>query len=146
MIQKVEIKRTISKKELLWEQLWRQWRDGKIITPLDELMTYDSIIQEGGHIELFLTLQCKEKALLFIKGLKGILPLKLYNNLKSAYIIFYKNEKLIITSKQISILENLFAKQDLFYYDNQYLVHKIILYYMIDLHFDYEYKNKLGKI
>ena len=96
MIQKVEIKRDISKAELLWEQLWRQWRDGKIITPLDELLTYTSIVQDGGHIRLFITLQCKEKALLFIKGLKGILPNKLYKNLQKAYSIFCSNENGII--------------------------------------------------
>ena len=30
MIKKIEIIRDIPKAELLWEQLWRQWRDGKI--------------------------------------------------------------------------------------------------------------------
>ena len=54
MIKKVKIKRNISKAELLWEQLWRQWRDGKIITPLDELLTYTSILQDGGHIQLMM--------------------------------------------------------------------------------------------
>ena len=88
MIKKVEIKRDIPKAELLWEQLWRQLRDGKIITPLDELLTYTSIVQDGGHIRLFITLQCKEKVLLYIKGLKGMLPNKLYKNLKTVYSIF----------------------------------------------------------
>lgn len=146
MIQKVEIKRTISKNELLWEQLWRQWRDGKIITPLDELLTYTSIVQDGGHIRLFITLQCKEKVLLFIKGLKGMLPNKLYKNLKTAYSIFCNNVNEIINCKNTSHLEELFDKQDLYFYDYQYLIHKIILYYLSDLTIDKEYKNKLINI
>ena len=146
MIKKVEIKRNISKAELLWEQLWRQWRDGKIITPLDELLTYTSIVQDGGHIRLFITLQCKEKVLLFIKGLKGMLPNKLYKNLKKAYSIFCSNENEIINCKNTSHLEELFEKQDLYFYDYQYLIHKVILYYLLDLTIDKEYKNKLINI
>ena len=146
MIKKVEIKRIISKAELLWEQLWWQWRDGKIITPLDELLTYASIVQDGGHIQLFITLQCKEKALLFVKELKGMLPNKLYKNLKKAYSILCSNESEIINCKNTSHLEELFEKQDLYFYDYQYLIHKVILYYLLDLIIDKEYKNKLINI
>ena len=61
MIKKVEIKRNIPKAELLWEQLWRQQRDGKIITPLDELLPYTSIVQDGGHIRYLLLYNVKKK-------------------------------------------------------------------------------------
>ena len=146
MIKKVEIIRVIPKAELLWEQLWRQWRDEKIITSLDELLTYTSIVQDGGDIQLFITLQCKEKAFLFMKGLKCMLPNKLYKNLKKAYSVFCTNENEIINCKNTSHLEELFERQDLYFYDYQYLIHKVIIYYLLDLTIDKEYKTKLINI
>ena len=77
------------------EQLWRQWIGGKIITTLDELLTYTSIVQDGGYIKLFINLQRKEKALLFMKGLKSMLPNKLYRNLKTAYGILCINDNMM---------------------------------------------------
>ena len=75
-----------------------------------------------------------------------MLPNKLYKNLKKAHSIFCSNENEIINCKNTSHLEELFEKQDLYFYDYQYLIHKIILYYLLDLTIDKEYKNKLINI
>ena len=37
------------------ETIVETMENGKIITPLDELFTYTSIVQDGGHIHLFIT-------------------------------------------------------------------------------------------
>ena len=58
MIKKVEIKRDIPKAELLWEQLWRQWRDGKIITPLRKTCVLRSGVSLIKHIKLIRYVLC----------------------------------------------------------------------------------------
>lgn len=61
---------------------------------------------------------------------------------------FSKNNKNLrsFSCQNTSHLEDLFEKQDLYFYDYQYLIHKIILYYFLNLTIDKEYINKLNNI
>ena len=37
-----------------WNAMWEMWDAGEIESPYNELLTYDSEIQNGGHLQFFL--------------------------------------------------------------------------------------------
>ena len=37
-----------------WNAMWEAWEAGEIPSPYNELLTYDSEMQEGGHLQFFL--------------------------------------------------------------------------------------------
>jgi len=83
----------LTEEERKWNKLWDLWEHGKVDSPYNELMTYQSEINNGGHSQYFFnsynTDEDVDKAMSL---LCGILSKKLSENLKTAYNAYQKSD------------------------------------------------------
>lgn len=77
--------RPLSEKELKWNKMWELWAEGKIDTPYAELMTYQSEINNGGHLQYFDNIENTGDLQKEISELERILPQALKSNLLISY-------------------------------------------------------------
>lgn len=68
-----------------WNKMWDLWANGEIQSPYDELMTYQSEINNGGHGQYFVNTENTSDLLKEMSGLNSILSDTLKENLKTAY-------------------------------------------------------------
>ena len=85
----------LSEAETQWNKMWDSWVEGKIASPFKELMTYQSEVNNGGHLQYFDNTQnisnLKEEML----SLNEILPDIFKKNLAvayNAYVLFEQDE------------------------------------------------------
>ncbi len=75
----------LSEAETRWNKMWDLWAEGEIASPYNELMTYQSEVNNGGHSQYFVNTENTSKLSDEMAALAEILPDKLYENLKAAY-------------------------------------------------------------
>lgn len=68
-----------------WNKMWDLWANGEIQSPYNELMTYQSEINNGGHSQYFVNTENTSDLLKEMSGLNSILSDTLKENLKIAY-------------------------------------------------------------
>lgn len=68
-----------------WNKMWDLWANGEIQSPYNELMTYQSEINNGGHGQYFVSTENTSDLLKEMSGLNSILSDTLKENLKTAY-------------------------------------------------------------
>lgn len=68
-----------------WNKMWDLWANGEIQSPYDELMTYQSEVNNGGHGQYFVNTENTSDLLKEMSGLNSILSDTLKENLKTAY-------------------------------------------------------------
>ena len=68
-----------------WNKMWELWANGEIQSPYNELMTYQSEINNGGHGQYFVNTENTSDLLKEMSGLNSILSDTLKENLKTAY-------------------------------------------------------------
>ena len=68
-----------------WNKMWDLWANGEIQSPFNELMTYQSEINNGGHGQYFVNTENTSDLLKEMSGLNSILSDTLKENLKTAY-------------------------------------------------------------
>lgn len=68
-----------------WNKMWDLWANGEIQSPYNELMTYQSEINNGGHGQYFVNTENTSDLLKEMSGLNSILSDTLKENLKTAY-------------------------------------------------------------
>ena len=91
-----------------WNKMWDMWASNQAKSPYKELMTYESEINNGGHLQFFDNLINNNEFEETYTILENILPTNLKNNLINAFEaykindedaldeydnIFYENEK-----------------------------------------------------
>ena len=113
----------LTEDELKWNKMWDLWFEGELEQPISSLLTYDSEIQNGGHLQFFCNLEEDEEIELrdVLKQLKKILPEEFYVNLEKAYTEYKKLNFNPETSEEyceVAVEEPLVA------YDNYYDEHE----------------------
>ena len=68
-----------------WNKMWDLWANGEIQSPYNELMTYQSEVNNGGHGQYFVNTENTSDLLKEMSGLNSILSDTLKENLKTAY-------------------------------------------------------------
>lgn len=76
--------------ELRWNKMWDLWAEEKAISPYLELMTYESEINNGGHMQFFDNVSSTSDLPYTVSALYRILNGVLKANLKKAYDAYLK--------------------------------------------------------
>ena len=75
----------LSQTETQWNKMWDLWAEGEIASPYNELMNYQSEVNNGGHSQYFINTENNGDLSGEMSALAEILPLTLSQNLKNAY-------------------------------------------------------------
>lgn len=69
-----------------WNAMWEMWDAGEIDSPYNELLTYDSEIQNGGHLQFFLNRALRNENIFSVmSALRETLPAGHADNVAKAY-------------------------------------------------------------
>lgn len=82
---KNSISAELSEKELKWNKMWELWANGEIESPYNELMTYQSEVNNGGHSQYFTLITDNSEVENEMASLCSILPDILKDNVHKAY-------------------------------------------------------------
>ena len=107
-------------------KLWELWEAGKIDSPLAELMTYQSEINNGGHDQYFLNVGSKGSLPEEMAALESVLSAKLKRNLKKAHKAYLALEKEEDDEKAEETLEQC----DDVFYENEEDINRILREYV----------------
>jgi len=110
-------------------KLWDLWDDGKIDSPYNELMTYQSEINNGGHDQYFTNVVNTGDLEKEMSALEQILSAKLKSNLKKAYKAYLVLEEKENDEKAEESLENC----DDIFYDNEKEINAILESYCLQI-------------
>ena len=112
--------------QLKWNKLWDLWVEGKVESPIGELMTYQSEINNGGHSQYFFNTENTDDLQMNLVNVLSILPKELKDNLENAYKAYMVLEQNEDDEKAEEILE----KCDDFFYENEQKIIPILEQYL----------------
>ena len=72
--------------------MWESWAEGEAVSPYAELMTYQSEINNGGHLQYFENVKNTGDLRKELSVLENILPLKLKANLQEVYKAYLNSD------------------------------------------------------
>ena len=81
------------KEAMKWNKMWELWEVEQAKSPYQELMTYQSEVNNGGHSQFFFNLGSIKKISTTVKTVLTVLPPKLAHNLEQAYSVYNKYNK-----------------------------------------------------
>ena len=96
----------LTEEDKKWNKMWDLWSDGEIESPYNELMTYQSEVNNGGHDQYFLNTSDNSDIEKELNALYEILPEEAKENLKKAYKAYLKLEENEDDEEAQEILEN----------------------------------------
>ncbi len=96
----------LTEEEKKWNRMWDLWAEGEIESPYNELMTYQSEVNNGGHDQYFVNTSDNADMGNELSALYEILPEKLKVNLQKAYKAYLQSEENEDDDKAIETLEN----------------------------------------
>ena len=99
-------KKELTEREVSWNKMWDLWVQGEILSPYNELMSYQSEVNNGGHDQYFLNTGNISDITKELSALSQILPHKLTENLNEAYRAYLVLEKDEDDEKAEAVLEN----------------------------------------
>lgn len=112
----------ISEADEKWNKMWNLWAEGEIESPYNELMTYQSEVNNGGHHQYFLNTENNGDARKDIDALCTILPDVLTDNIQSAFKAYIELEQ----DKNIEVNEEILEKCDDVFYENEEMINGIL--------------------
>ena len=111
--------------QLKWNKLWDLWVEGKVESPIGELMTYQSEINNGGHSQYFFNTENTDDLQMNLVNVLSILPKELKNNLENAYKAYMVLEQ----NEDDEEAEEILEKCDEFFYENEQKIIRILEQY-----------------
>ena len=78
-------KAELSDEQKKWNKMWDLWTEGCADSPYQELMSYQSEVNNGGHDQYFFNTENADDLQKELSILKTVLPEKLQKNLRDAY-------------------------------------------------------------
>ncbi len=111
--------------QLKWNKLWDLWVEGKVESPIGELMTYQSEINNGGHSQYFFNTENTDDLQMNLVNVLSILPKELKDNLENAYKAYMVLEQNEDNEEAEEILE----KCDDVFYENEQKIIQILEQY-----------------
>jgi len=112
----------LTEEDKKWNKMWDLWSDGEIESPYNELMTYQSEVNNGGHDQYFLNTSDNSDIEKELNALYEILPEEAKENLKKAYKAYLKLEENEDDEEAQEILEN----ADDIFWENEEQITEII--------------------
>ncbi|MBO5396182.1 MAG: DUF4375 domain-containing protein [Clostridia bacterium] len=112
----------LSKADKKWNRLWDLWAEGEIESPYNELMTYQSEVNNGGHHQYFLNTENNGDVRKDIKALCAILPDVLKDNIQTAFKSYVELEQ----DKNIDTNEEILEKCDDVFWENEEMINSIL--------------------
>ena len=108
--------------------MWELWSEGKIESPIGELMTYQSEINNGGHSQYFFNTENTDDLQMNLVNVFSILPKELKDNLETAYKAYMVLEQNEDNEEAEEILE----KCDDIFYENEQEIIRILEQYSVE--------------
>lgn len=112
--------------QLKWNKLWDLWVEGKVESPIGELMTYQSEINNGGHSQYFFNTENTDDLQMNLVNVLSILPKELKDNLENAYKAYMVLEQ----NEDDEEAEEILEKCDDFFYENEQKIIPILEQYL----------------
>lgn len=113
--------KTLPPETLKFNKMWDMWADGQIESPYQDLMTYQSEVNNGGHSQFFLNVENTGDLNAVVKENLSILPEVHKHNLEEAYLAYRKYND-VDDDKMDEILDNC----DDVFYENEELINEIL--------------------
>ena len=127
----------LTEEQLKWNKMWELWTEEKTKSPYTELMTYQSEINNGGHMQFFDNVSNTSDLSQVISVLYTILNGVLKQNLVTAYNAYLEYEG---NDDQEDKLDEILDDCDNVFYENESEIEQI-LKWVID-----DYERKCGRI
>lgn len=103
-------------------RMWDLQAEGEIESPYNELMTYQSEVNNGGHHQYFLNTENNGDVRKNVDTLCTILPGVLTDNIKSAFKAYIELEQ----DKNIEANEEILEQCDDVFYENEEMINGIL--------------------
>ena len=113
----------LTKEELQWNKMWDLWTEEKADSPYAELMTYQSEINNGGHMQFFDNVSNTSDLPQVISVLYIILNGVLKQNLVTAYNAYLEYEG---NDNQEDKLDEILDDCDNVFYENESEIEQIL--------------------
>ncbi len=104
----------LTEEQIKWNKMWDFWTEEKIESPYQELMTYQSEINNGGHFQYFTNIENCGDIENELSVLNQLLSPELISNLHDAYQAY-----LILEEKDDEEAEETLEQCDEIYYENE---------------------------
>ena len=112
--------------QLKWNKLWDLGVEGKVESPIGELMTYQSEINNGGLSQYFFNTENTDDLQMNLVNVLSILPKELKDNLENAYKAYMVLEQ----NEDDEEAEEILEKCDDFFYENEQKIIPILEQYL----------------
>ena len=103
-------------------RMWDLWAEGEIESPYNELMTYQSEVNNGGHHQYFLNTENNGDVRKDIDALCTILSSVLTENIQTAFKSYVELEQ----DKNIEANEEILEQCDDVFYENEEMINGIL--------------------
>jgi hypothetical protein len=111
--------------QMKWNKMWDLWAEVQAESPYNELMTYQSEINNGGHDQFFTNIENTGDLHKTLEELKTVLPAELYHNLQIAYKAYLALEEKASDGRAEAILEQC----DNTFFENEEKINSILKVY-----------------
>lgn len=125
LLKRKKTKVELTESQLKWNRMWELWTEGKAESPIGELMTYQSEINNGGHSQYFFNTENTDDLQMNLVNVLSILPKELKDNLENAYKAYMVLEQNEDNEEAEEILE----KCDDVFYENEQKIIRILEQY-----------------
>ncbi len=105
----------LTEEQLKWNKMWDLWTEEKVESPYQELMTYQSEINNGGHSQYFTNMENVSDVAKEMSALEQILSSKMKDNLHTAY----KCHLVLDENPDDEKAEEAIEQCDNFFYENE---------------------------
>lgn len=119
----------ISEADNKWNRMWDLWAEGEIESPYNELMTYQSEVNNGGHHQYFLNTENNGDIRKEIEALCSILPNVHKDNIHIAFKAYIELEQ----DKNIEKNEEIIESCDDVFFENEEMINGILESYCKDI-------------
>ena len=100
-----------------WNRIWELWEIGDLLSPLENLLTYESEVNNGGHSQYFFNVaNCGDLAV-EVEAVLSMLPEPLRENLARGYAAFSEQDDI-----SDDVNDELFEECDNIFYKHEQLI------------------------
>ena len=110
----------LTEEQLKWNKMWELWTEGQANPPYAELMTYQSEVNNGGHVQYFDNLENRGDLQMEMSVLKTILPSKLVEVLEEAHRAY------LVSEEDEEGAEEILSRCDELFYENEQEINRIL--------------------
>ena len=111
----------LTEEQCKWNKMWDLWSEEKVDSPYDQLMTYQSEINNGGHDQYFTNVENTADLQNEVSVLETILPVIHRDNLRKAYKAY-----LVLKEKEDEHSEEILEQCDDVFYENEAELNSIL--------------------